>query len=453
MLTGKQSLQIWLKTAAVLVAVNFPFFFLASYLAVPRPWLNLDYALLLVIFALGYRWVGIILTGLFVSLDLLAIFVQVFPFIRVTDAWYLLQMFFLTSASYQWYTVFLGLFLIASWWLVVRLQKYAKRLPALVILNLLLIIYLFLQLSGFNDERNHRNVDPDMFVQSQSEYFVATRFSGFAQMFEGEIDPFKAYSGKSLSRLMSFNEPSTDKILFIIAESWGVPKNPQIQEALLQPLLDLPAVKFEHGNFLFTGATVAAEFRELCGLQLQHFNLKDLDRDYTACLPRQLAQRNFSSLAMHAATSNVYDRYAWYPQVGFDSTLFYEDKEWERQCYSFPGACDPDMLPEAFSYLNLPGRRFVYWLTLNSHATYDARDLFIERFDCSAFNIPSGESCRNLKLQAQFFALLAQELQTTGLEGLQIAIVGDHEPRIMNLEEKNTIFILSRVPWVFFALP
>ncbi|MDR9469252.1 sulfatase-like hydrolase/transferase [Marinospirillum sp.] len=441
-----------IKTLLVYLLINLPFVLLAGFLDVSRPWFNLDFALILTLFSLGFFWIGTLLAGFFILLDLLAIFVQVFPFIRVSDALYLLQMFFYASESYQLYTLLVGIFFISSWGLIAWLQKHTSRLPSLLNLNALLFMYLLLLGLGFNQDRNHRQVDASMFVQSQSEYFIATRFNGFASLFNGEKDPFKEYAGSSLTNIMQLEGTVADKVLLVVAESWGVPKNLEIQKAILQPLIDLTGSTHQAGDFQFIGATVAAEFRELCNLHPEHFNLKGLNKDYSRCLPNKLQNKGYTSLAVHGATSNVYDRYAWYPDVGFQETLFYENRNWPRRCYSFPGACDLDMLEEVADFLQEPGKRFAYWLTLNSHATYDSRDIFEDHFDCSTFSIHSGEACRNLKLHAQFFSALASKLQSFKESGLQVAVVGDHEPRLMNLAEKNNIFISQRVPWIFFTL-
>ncbi|SPY09615.1 Uncharacterised protein [Neisseria gonorrhoeae] len=60
--------------------------------------------------------------------------------------------------------------------------------------------------------------------------------------------------------------PKSQKILFIVAESWGLPGNPELQNATFAKLLaqkDRFSV-WESGSFPFIGATVEGEMRELC---------------------------------------------------------------------------------------------------------------------------------------------------------------------------------------------
>ena len=57
------------------------------------------------------------------------------------------------------------------------------------------------------------------------------------------------------------------------------------------------------------------------------------------------------------------------------------------------------------------------------------------------FNIkPNLESCRNLKLQAQFFFHLAKVLKQPQMRGVDVIVVGDHTPAILNQSEKEEIF-------------
>src|SRR5690606_17434191 len=110
------------------------------------------------------------------------------------------------------------------------------------------------------------------------------------------------------------------------------------------------------------------------------------------------------TLAIHGASGVMYDRVHWYPRVGFDETVFFESRRWQRRCYSFPGACDDELIGEIGRFLEGKEKAFVYWLTLNSHAIYDERDIRIWGFDCAGHGIPEGsQTCRNLSLHYQFF--------------------------------------------------
>jgi phosphoglycerol transferase MdoB-like AlkP superfamily enzyme len=129
--------------------------------------------------------------------------------------------------------------------------------------------------------------------------------------------------------------------------------------------------------------------------------------------------------------------------------LFFENRIWPRRCFSFPGACDLDMFDDVIKFFDAPGQRFFYWLTLNTHARYDARDIDEYKFDCEVFNVSaSSESCRNFVLHAQFFSGLADALKTEAMSDVEVILVSDHSPILMSGEEKRQNFVEDSLPWV-----
>jgi len=64
---------------------------------VGRPLLNIDYAVVAVLLAFGWRHLAVVLIAVFLLVDALVLFGQVIPFIRLEDLFYLLK--FATVAS------------------------------------------------------------------------------------------------------------------------------------------------------------------------------------------------------------------------------------------------------------------------------------------------------------------------------------------------------------------
>lgn len=150
----------------------------------------------------------------------------------------------------------------------------------------------------------------------------------------------------------------------------------------------------------------------------------------------------------------MYDRHLWYPHIGFAERTFFESRSWPQRCHSFPGACDLDLREVVREFFASPGRRFLYWLTLNSHSIYDERDIRIDAFDCTAFAIdPQSQSCRNLRLQAQFFQGLAQLLSEGSMQDVRVLLVGDHVPIIFSPQERQARFVDGQVPWLSLRTP
>src|SRR5690606_9984297 len=110
--------------------------------------------------------------------------------------------------------------------------------------------------------------------------------------------------------------------------------------------------------------------------------------ELTECLPNRLKAQGYDTFAFHGAAGLMYDRVRWYPDIGFNNTMFFEANSWPRRCYSFPGACDSDMVDFVAKSLDNPGKVFTYWLTLNSHYSYDSRDIHGDLFPCEKYAVP-----------------------------------------------------------------
>src|SRR5690606_27455490 len=176
---------------------------------------------------------------------------------------------------------------------------------------------------------------------------------------------------------------------------------------------------WEQGEIDFNGITIEAEIRELCQADLEHFNFDDYKAELSNCLPNTLKKAGYKTASFHGAAGPMYDRFKWYPWIGFDETVFFESQRWPRRCYSFPGACDYDMVELIADSFSSDRKAFSYWLTLNSHHSYDLRDLREDGFSCESVGIDSyTEVCRNLKLQYQFFQALSDLVSMPQMVGV-----------------------------------
>ena len=431
---------------------NVVFWVFAEWLGIGRPYLNVDYALALLAMAYGLRWFGLLLGLVFLLLDVLALAGQVLPFVRVTDVFYLLQFVASVSTFHLFVLIAVCFLVLLKLGVLLALGRCLPRRVALLLFFILTAIYAVqINLSNDTGRKFYRLADGAL-AGSQALSFFQSRSSGFLKRADYEGSALAPLAGKSATAAwFELKEPSSDRLLLIVAESWGVPRDERIQVALLRPLQEALSRPLHLGELEFSGMTVGGELRELCRLQPNHFNLVEVVEGFDNCLPKALKAKGFATASMHGAVSLMYDRRYWYPRVGFDQTIFFESKLWPRRCHSFPGACDLDLRQEVKSFFSVPGRRFFYWLTLNSHSPYDLRDISRDVFDCLSFGVPDdSESCRNLKLQAQFFSGLAELVQAESMRGVEVIVVGDHEPVLMNLNEKKALFAERRVPWVHF---
>ncbi|WEN40530.1 hypothetical protein CKCBHOJB_00056 [Thauera sp. GDN1] len=437
-----------------LVLPNLVFFAAAAWLDIGRAWVNADYAFVLVMLTFGRAWIGALAALVFLLMDVLTLVGQVLPFVRLEDIIYLLR--FATSASGLHFALLLALALLvlAKLGLLVGLGQRLSRMASLLIFNGAILVYAIHANSGApsGHERFYRTAGGAL-VGSQTVSFLEGRADAFLDLFHAEGEPLLPTTAGATAAWFDAVEQGMGKerLLLIINESWGEPVDEAIQHALLQPLRSVAGEGMRSGSLSYTGFTLGGELRELCRLRPEHYNLAKVESGFEACLPQRLQALGYSTAALHGATSVMYDRRHWYPRAGFQRMSFFEDEIRPRRCHSFPGSCDLDLRPNVEAFFAEPGKRFFYWLTLNSHPPYDPRDIHVDAFDCKAFAIPDGtESCRNLKLQAQFFTGLAHLLKSKTMAGVEVIVVGDHSPIIMPMDEKKRMFVDSRVPWVSF---
>ncbi len=429
-------------------------FGVAEYFGVYRPLVNVDYVLVIALLSFGFFYPSILLLIIFVFSDFMNVLGQVFTFIRPSDLFSLISYLPYTSDYYKWAAFFL-LFLMAFLIVVtVWLGERGGKKTSIFLFNFF-ILSLAYQAQVYKDDSKYYRVDPGLVVISQLNFLITQRLGAFTSSVFEDVVPLEEYSGSSAVRKVGLDrccEGFSDKILLIVNESWGVGINQSADQYLLS-LIRQESENVEYGVFSFGGATVAAELRELCSLSPTNYNLTGVYQKLEQCLPHKLKGEGYPTQAIHGAVSHMYDRKNWYPQAGFEKVIFQENLIKARRCYSYPGACDIDTIALVENFFLNESKGFLYWLTLNTHARYDSRDILIDNFDCQRFSIDSDEVCRYFKLQSQFFHALGQSISAGNLDGVDILIVGDHEPRLTDQSDLEKYFITGKVPWVRVKIP
>ncbi|MDX1537680.1 sulfatase-like hydrolase/transferase [Arsukibacterium sp.] len=453
------SLKYFHPVFYLLIVPNFFLFFVADYLGIGRSPVNLDYLFAALFVYSRVPIIGYLVFIVFFILDILALLVQVFTFARLEHLVYLSS--FLPDApkAYQIATLAALLWLAVFMVNAVKLNKNTNLTQALVLFNLALGIFgVHVYTVDANNTDKVWRVHNAPLVGSPTLHTLKHRSTLFYQYFYADGETFSKFVPPSATQFNNalFYESGNEKLLLIVNESWGVTKDERINAELMRPITQLnDMVKNVHsGQINFLGATVAGELRELCHLSPNHFNLRNAASGLENCIPHKLKQQGYSTSAFHAASGVMYDRIYWYAKAGFDSARFFENLSWTRRCYSYPGGCDVELINAVVADVAQPGKRFTYWLTLNSHAIYDERDIVTDQFDCLQFAVESStQTCRNLKLQAQFFHVLAEQIADNKLAGAKVLIVSDHAPVITNKIEMEKYFIDNKVNWLSFDIP
>lgn len=415
--------------------------------------INVDYFIPLLLLACRQR-ILFIITFIIISLfDFLALFIQLFPFIRIGDLFYLSKFAFISSASYQLYIVVLVILIIVQSYFFLRIYNVKYNKPLLMLFNIIIFYYAYSVHFMNNTKLSFSNVNTNI-VGSQTINNMDYINSGFIQTYTMTGDAFQKPKVKGATAELFDHSEGHNKVLLVVNEAWGVPTNSAIQNDVLLPLLNNPtAYNFNQGSLSFVGATLGGELRELCAKAPIHYNLKNQFEGFEDCLPNKYKRLGYETVAVHGAIGFMYDRQYWYPRAGFEQMLF-RDKGLNlpnSRCYSFPGNCDKDIAPRIVEQFNTHNKLFLYWLTLNTHAIYDERDLKSDLFDCHKYKIKNDTAtCRNLKLQKQFFYTLSGMIKNPSFSGTRVIVVGDHEPPL--IEEGSNIFVTGKVPIFEFEI-
>lgn len=435
-----------------LFVTNSFFWVFSLYTGSVRPLINIDYFIIIIFFIFKNKilnLIGIFLLFFILSLDVLLWIRQFFPFLTLIDAFILLKFFFNGPNIYKLGIIFYFLFFI---FLIFFFNKISKNFFRGKLIIFLIGACILNIISDYYDAEKNLNIyKNDGFFVSQIYYTYSLKNHMAFQQLSWKPILSKSDYNSILSNNIDNIKNNNFSVLFIINESWGKLKDKNIEQDILHNVLN--AEKFQQGSIDFSGATVNAEMRELCQLKTSNFNMKNIGKGLENCYPNQLKNVGFETYSLHGANSTVYDRYKWYPKVGFNHTVFFENISNLSRCYSFAGGCDRDIfniLPNLFGRNN--NKKFVYWLTLNSHYPYDERDLKKYIFNCEGFSINrESEICRNLNLQKQFFNNLSKIIDNKDLKNTWVIVVGDHEPPLIT-DKNNKIFIKNKVSWLSFYI-
>lgn len=441
------TIKVILASLLVILLPNIIMSLLAQLTDTQRVIINIDYFIPLLLLAFRQRVLFVIAFIIISLFDFLALFTQLFPFIRLSDLLYLSKFAFISSTSYQLYAITLIVLIIAQSYLYLKIYKADYTKTLLVLFNIIILYYAFSINFMDNSSRSFLTINTHI-VGSQSISNIDYINSGFVQTFTMTGDAFQTSKARG-STAELFNYPNShDKVLLVVNEAWGVTTDVRVQNDVLSPILNNLAVNdIKQETLDFIGVTLAGELRELCAKAPIHFNLKNQKDGFEDCLPNHYKDLGYHTVAVHGAIGFMYDRQYWYPRTGFQEMLFRDHglNLPESRCYSFPGNCDSDIADRIVEKFADNDKLFLYWLTLNTHATYDPRDLEIDLFDCSQHDIAADTAdCRNLKLQKQFFYILSKMIADPALAGTRVIVVGDHAPPL--IEASSTVFINEQVP-------
>jgi hypothetical protein len=245
------------------------------------------------------------------------------------------------------------------------------------------------------------------------------------------------------------------QLALIVVESMGAFNDAATAAGLLTPLTD-PAVQSRYAvktlRIPFNGHTIDGELRELCDIRLHAYG----EKGFPKCLPSYLHELGYETTGMHGFTDQFYNRYRWYPFLGFDHIYFAGDMREHgiiQTCGSgFHGICDT-AVAELMRKTLLEGRsgkpKFTYWMTLNSHLPLDSKSGDGASFDCSTSAVTRSDAgvCLHTRAISVVLGKLADIALDPSLPPTVFVVVGDHAPPFMS-PEIRALYSPTEVPAV-----
>lgn len=376
---GRSSL--WLL-AVVVVLPNVVPWVIGAVWVLPRPMLNLDYAVV----ALLHPWLGAsgvgVLVALFSLIDLgvagayhfhgnPAALIQAAP-----DALHLPLSLTLP------YALVLGGAAVGVGWVVYRLIRRlpTRSGPNLAAAGAAFLLSLVLTPLVPGSLRGERAVALGDFLDN-----AVLPAAAMATEYHGLIASHVQAASTPLFEAFDRGDSLPPRVVLIVFESWG-----RFLDATLDSLatmgLDTAGLDslydVDRGEAPQYGSTVKGELRELCRGRSGSVRPDVALLPVAQCLPELFEGRGYRTMAFHGFLPEFFDREDWWPGLGFDSVEFRDDiasaLDTRRTCGgAFEGICDTDVARLLGRELSTsesaggPKRLFLYWLTLNAHPPYN----------------------------------------------------------------------------------
>lgn len=446
-----------LNAFLMIVLCNVVFLGLAFITKTARPIINADYFIVLILLYLPYkisRVLGFLVFAVVVFFDVIMFTMQMFPFMDLSGFIYFLPFIKIAPLIYQVLTFLAVLLILLLPYGLIKLSKKTNLYHLVLILIPLVMVGYFTQHFQYHKRDLQFEIfGANNFYYVNSQFFLYNFNKNHGFLSQVDISPSLISYEKEYA---SIHLKKSNKILFIVNESWGRFKNDNLHNDIIEELLKHQE-KFEfieQGSFPFQDATVNGELRELCQLQIKGFAFERMDDNaLKKCLPNQLKQFNYKTVALHTASGGLYERYYWYPKAGFDKLIFSENLMAYKKCSVFRGVCDSEVIELIGDEFSKNDYLFFYWLTLTSHYPYRESDMQVHnRIDCQKYALENSSFCGNAKLQQQFFDNLSTLIDNPAMKGVEVMVVGDHIPPADSLLDAQKYLKDNGVSWVHFKI-
>ena len=443
---------------ALILIPNLVFLVISIVTETSRPLFNVDYVVPVMLLLLNNRLcqlLGFISLVIITIPDLAMFIIQLFPFMDLQGALYLAPFLVQGPTRYFIFIIIMIIYALSLPIVIKTLSKSTDNFHTLLVGSIVLVLSYF----AYTSDLEYKQGSGATFG-SNNYYVTASQIDLYFEI--QEVSFIKAasvipsFSPTSYERVVAqLDKPLNDKILLIVVESLGASSNLDLQKEILKPVFKQQDLFefYKDGIYEAPASTVDAELKELCAQDVKGYGLRLAPKDsFSKCFPKALVEQGYQTTALHGASGKLYDRFSWYKRAGFQSTIFSENIPEAERCSAFHGVCDNDVFPIIKDYFKEDKPSFFYWMTLTSHAPYAEKDIYSKRINCTHYGVTDNEVCRNMKLQAQFFEGLAELNQQPEMRGVEVVLIGDHLPPIINGVARIRGYEYLSVTWLHYKI-
>lgn len=423
-----------------------------------RPLINIDYIVPVILILLNnriYKWLGYLSLSILIIPDVTMFVFQMFPFMDIEGILYLAPFLLEGPKHYLLFVLFIAIYTLLFPYSIRFSSKYTDSFHALLSGIIILVISFFVSDQNVRYKESlggtfgsHNNY----VTASQTNLFLSINNMKFVKANQIQASFSPTNYQRALSKV---EKPYNKKILFILVESLGVSAQIEVENKILEPISRQQTLfeYFDTGKYEAPDSTIQAEIKEICAQDVEGYGLRLVpDSSFPVCLPKILASEGYQTTALHGANGKLYDRFSWYKKAGFNDFLFAENLLDTKKCKAFNGICDDEVFPIIQNYFKEDKSLFFHWMTLTAHAPYAKKDIYSKRLDCDYYKIDNDEACRNMMLQAQFFEGLAKLNVQPEMQGVEVVLIGDHQPPIINGNTRFGEYEYKTVPWVHYKI-
>lgn len=285
------------------------------------------------------------------------------------------------------------------------------------------------------DEYNNLDIDFDALISNESNKTIKSMH-----------EYFKNESGTKQNKYTKYFEGKN--LILFMAESFN---EIAVREDTTPTLYELVNSGFKFNNFYTPtiSSTIGGEFQELTGLVAASGFVspwKSGNNYYPFGVATSFKELGYNTFAYHDHSIYFQDRYKYLKALGFDNFKgCFNGLEKSINCKQWPES-DVEMINATFDdYINSDKPFFTYYATVSGHGGYTfTQSAMAKKHQSDVANLNYSEKplaylAAQIELDRALETLINKLKEAGKLESTVIALVGDHYPYYLSIDEVNEI--------------